>query len=448
MRGAAAELDAAVEDVAHLLVDDAIGQPELGDLRAHHAAGLRVAVENDAFVAERREIARDGQRCGTGADERDALAVRRARRLRQPRRGCLPCSRPRRASAGRSRPARALPRLSGARASLPRRGRDGTRARTVDRTCVRESREDVRFPVDEVRVAIAPCGDQADVLGNRCVGRTCPLTIDDFVEIVGMSRYPSVSIRLLVTARRGRFWLFPVRSQRPGDGDRYRRMMLRQPDEQEKRRECNQLKQVDFLQQSPFADARGAALRYARMPFGASPSPPVGRASQSLHECTRASTDPADAVLARRRLRLQDRTRRAPRRSWTTRRICRFPTRCWSASRRRTMPPSIDSTTARRSSRQPTSSRRSSTTRSTSGQLPLRTHCPTSMRWEVRRSLRWRIVGMPVDDAATRGDPAHPGWRRSRSAPKPAFPWPAATRSTPSNRSTASSRSAWSIPSG
>src|SRR6478752_686381 len=31
-----------------------------------------------------------------------------------------------------------------------------------------------------------------------------------------------------------------------------------------------------FLQQSPYADARGAALRYARMPFGASPSPPVG----------------------------------------------------------------------------------------------------------------------------------------------------------------------------
>jgi len=56
-------------------------------------------------------------------------------------------------------------------------------------------------------------------------------------------------------------------------------MMLRQPEEQEKRRECNQLKQVDFLQQSPFADARGAALRYARMPFGASPSPPVGAAS-------------------------------------------------------------------------------------------------------------------------------------------------------------------------
>ena len=59
--GATAELDAAVEDVTHFLVDDAIGKPELGNLRAHHAAGLRVAVENDAFVAERREIARDGQ---------------------------------------------------------------------------------------------------------------------------------------------------------------------------------------------------------------------------------------------------------------------------------------------------------------------------------------------------------------------------------------------------
>ena len=59
---AAAELDAEVEDVAALLVDHLLGQAEFRDLRAHHAAGLRVAVEHDAFVAERREIARDRQR--------------------------------------------------------------------------------------------------------------------------------------------------------------------------------------------------------------------------------------------------------------------------------------------------------------------------------------------------------------------------------------------------
>ena len=46
-----------------------------------------VAVEHDAFVAERREIARDGERGGAGADQRDALAVAFALldRLRQAR---------------------------------------------------------------------------------------------------------------------------------------------------------------------------------------------------------------------------------------------------------------------------------------------------------------------------------------------------------------------------
>ena len=126
-----------VEDVADFLVDHAVGQPELRNLRAHHAAGRGVAVEHDALVAERREIARDGQRRRAGADQRDALAVARLRRLRQARRGCLPCSRRRRASAGRSRPARAWPRPCDARAILPRRGRAGTRARTAGRRCAR-----------------------------------------------------------------------------------------------------------------------------------------------------------------------------------------------------------------------------------------------------------------------------------------------------------------------
>ena len=55
------ETDAEVEHVAHLLVDHRLGQPELRDLRAHHAAGARVAVEHHAFVAERRQVARDAQ---------------------------------------------------------------------------------------------------------------------------------------------------------------------------------------------------------------------------------------------------------------------------------------------------------------------------------------------------------------------------------------------------
>jgi hypothetical protein len=56
-------------------------------------------------------------------------------------------------------------------------------------------------------------------------------------------------------------------------------MMLRQAEEQEKRRKCNQLKQVDILQQSPFAERAFPLPRYARMPFAASPPPPVGAPS-------------------------------------------------------------------------------------------------------------------------------------------------------------------------
>ena len=74
-RPAAAKLDAEIEDVVALLVDHLVGQAELRNLRAHHAAGAEVAVEHHAFVAHRREIARDGERGGAGADQRDALAV-------------------------------------------------------------------------------------------------------------------------------------------------------------------------------------------------------------------------------------------------------------------------------------------------------------------------------------------------------------------------------------
>src|SRR5205823_15093334 len=74
-RLAADELDAEVEDVAALLVDDRLRQTEPRDLRADHAAGLGVLVEHHALIAQRRQIARDGERGGAAADERDALAV-------------------------------------------------------------------------------------------------------------------------------------------------------------------------------------------------------------------------------------------------------------------------------------------------------------------------------------------------------------------------------------
>ena len=72
---AADELDAEVEDVVAFLVDHGIRQAEFRNLRAHHAAGLGVLVEHRAVVAERGEVARDRERGGAAAHQRDALAV-------------------------------------------------------------------------------------------------------------------------------------------------------------------------------------------------------------------------------------------------------------------------------------------------------------------------------------------------------------------------------------
>src|SRR5262249_61331344 len=80
---AAVKFDAEIEDVVAFLVDDGFGQTEARDLRADHAAGLRVLVEHDAVIAERREVARDRERGGAAAHERDALAVLCGRRLGQ-----------------------------------------------------------------------------------------------------------------------------------------------------------------------------------------------------------------------------------------------------------------------------------------------------------------------------------------------------------------------------
>ena len=117
---------------------------------------------------------------------------------------------------------------------------------------------------------------------------------------------------------------------------------------------------------------------------------------------------------------------------------------CWSASRRPTTPRSTGSTSARRSSRRPISSCRSSTIPTTSARSPRPTRSPTSMRWAATPLFALALVGMPVDKLPS------DTIRRileggERSARRPAFPSPAATRSIRSSRSTDSSRSASSI---
>src|SRR5438067_1589537 len=58
---AAAKFDALIENVADLFVDHAVRQTKFGNLRAHHSARQRIAVEDDALISERREIARNRQ---------------------------------------------------------------------------------------------------------------------------------------------------------------------------------------------------------------------------------------------------------------------------------------------------------------------------------------------------------------------------------------------------
>src|SRR2546430_14947013 len=81
---AAVKFDAEIEDVVAFLVDDGFGQTKARDLRADHTSGLRVLVEHDAVIAERREVARDRERGGAAPPERPTPPVLYGRRLGAP----------------------------------------------------------------------------------------------------------------------------------------------------------------------------------------------------------------------------------------------------------------------------------------------------------------------------------------------------------------------------
>ena len=169
---AADERDAEIEDVAAFLVDHVFRQAEFRNLRAHHAAGQRVLVEHDALIAERGEIARDRERGGAAADERNALAVFLLRRLGQAVADVvLEVGGDALEPADRDRlffdAAAAAGRLAGAIAGA-----------------AEHAGKHIRFPIDHVGVAVAARRDQTDVFGNRRVRRASPLTIHDLVEIV------------------------------------------------------------------------------------------------------------------------------------------------------------------------------------------------------------------------------------------------------------------------
>jgi hypothetical protein len=193
--GPAAKLDAELQHVAGLLVDHRLGQPKARDLRADHAAGLGIAVEYHDLVAQRSEIAGDGERGRTAADAGNPLAVflRRARQvpgdvvILEVGGDALQAADRDRLRLGRLcflDPAASAGRLAGAVAGASE-----------------NPRKHVRFPVDEIRVGIAAGGDQADVFGNGGVGRASPLAIDYFVKVVRIADNGGSQISLSTPAK-------------------------------------------------------------------------------------------------------------------------------------------------------------------------------------------------------------------------------------------------------
>ena len=172
---AAHELDAEIEDVVALFVDDGFRQPEARDLRADHAAGLGVLVEHGAVIADGGEIAGDGERSGTAPDQRDALAVLVDGGARQPGADVF-------LVVGGD----ALEAADGDRILLDPPAPASRLARPVA-GAPEDAREHVRFPIDHVGVAVATRRDHANIFGHRRVRRARPLAIHDLVEIIRRS---------------------------------------------------------------------------------------------------------------------------------------------------------------------------------------------------------------------------------------------------------------------
>ncbi len=162
--------------VANLLVDHFVRQAELRNLAAHHAAGLRVGIENDHFVADCREIACHRQRSGPRPDAADALAVALSGSLRQ---AICDVAFP----VGRD----ALEAADGDRLFLQSAAPACGLAWPVAGSS-QDSRKDVRLPVDEIGAVMVAVRDAANIFGNRRMRRAGPLTVNHFVEVIGMRK--------------------------------------------------------------------------------------------------------------------------------------------------------------------------------------------------------------------------------------------------------------------
>ena len=172
----ALEVDAHVQDVAGLLVDHRLGQAKARNLRAHEAAGLGLTVEHRHLVTQRRQIAGHCQRGRAGTDAGNALAVGRGNRGHARADIVLVVGRHALEAADGDRFGLLAVVFFDAPAPTRRLARAVAGASEY-------AGKDVGHPVDEVSIAKATLTHQTYVFGNGCVGRTCPLAINDFVKV-------------------------------------------------------------------------------------------------------------------------------------------------------------------------------------------------------------------------------------------------------------------------
>ena len=132
------------------------------------------ASNTDDLVADRGEIAGDGQRRWPGADAGDALAVALIGGLGQ----TIP-------NVALAVGGDALQPADRDRLFLHASAPAGGLARAVA-GAPENAGEDVRLPVDHIGADMVAVGDAANIFGHRRMRRAGPLAIDHFVEVVGI----------------------------------------------------------------------------------------------------------------------------------------------------------------------------------------------------------------------------------------------------------------------
>ena len=164
-------VNAKVEDVVDLFVENGLRQAKRRYLRKHKAAAFELLVEEMDLVAKRCKIARNGQRGRTGTDQGDLLTVRRKRCLRHQMPDLVAIIR------GDALQTADCDRFFIDTAASARRF-----TRAVTRSA-QYSGKHVRVPIDHIGLGVAAFRDQTDILRHGRMRRTRVLAVNDFVEV-------------------------------------------------------------------------------------------------------------------------------------------------------------------------------------------------------------------------------------------------------------------------